>query len=73
MIATVRMRRGKAADSRSAPKFVSEALATATEAGCTGIRVLRADSQFYNASVIAACRWAGARFSVTTPPSAPGP
>lgn len=65
MIAGVRMRRGKAADSRGAPKFVSEALATAAEAGCTGTRVLRADSQFYNAKVIAACRRAGAHFSLT--------
>ncbi|PJN36242.1 IS1380 family transposase [Streptomyces sp. CB02959] len=66
VIAAVRMRRGKAADSRGAPKFVSEALATAREAGCTGTRILRADSQFYNAGVIAACRRAGAYFSATT-------
>jgi Transposase DDE domain group 1 len=66
VIAGVRMRRGKAADSRGAPKFVSEALATSREAGCTGTRILRADSQFYNAGVIAACRRAGAHFSVTT-------
>ncbi|MGP4053164.1 IS1380 family transposase, partial [Streptomyces sp. 2A115] len=66
VIATVRMRRGKAADSRGAPKLVSEALATAVEAGCTGLRILRADSQFYNAGVIAACRRTGARFSITT-------
>ncbi|MFD9607582.1 IS1380 family transposase [Streptomyces sp. NPDC059970] len=66
VIAAVRMRRGKAADSRGVPKFVSEALATAREAGCTGTRILRADSQFYNAGVIAACRRAGAHFSVTT-------
>ncbi|OKJ40120.1 hypothetical protein AMK22_10655 [Streptomyces sp. CB01580] len=65
VIATARMRRGKAADSRGAPKFVSEALATAAEAGCTGTRVLRADSQFYNAAVISACRRAGAHFSIT--------
>ncbi|MGW6413471.1 IS1380 family transposase [Streptomyces vinaceus] len=65
MIATVRMRRGKAADSRGAPKFTAEALATAREAGCTGMRILRADSQFYNAGVIAACRRAGAHFSIT--------
>lgn len=66
VIAAVRMRRGKAADSRVAPKFVSEALATAAEAGCTGTRILRADSQFYNAGVIAACRRAGTYFSITT-------
>ncbi|MFF8789166.1 IS1380 family transposase [Streptomyces sp. NPDC015125] len=65
VIASVRMRRGKAADSRGASKLVSEALATAREAGCTGNRILRADSQFYNAGVIAACRRAGARFSIT--------
>lgn len=72
MIAAVRMRRGQAADSRGAPKFVSEALATAAEAGCTGPRILRADSQFYNAGVIAACRRAGAHFSVTTGMNPPG-
>ncbi|MFJ1551820.1 IS1380 family transposase [Streptomyces sp. NPDC088246] len=66
VIAGVRMRRGKAADSRGAPKFVAEALATAIEAGCTGLRVLRADSQFYNAGVIAACCRNGAHFSITT-------
>jgi hypothetical protein len=66
VIAAVRMRRGKAADSRGAPKFVAEALATAAEAGCTGTRILRADSQFYNAGVIATCLRAGAHFSVTT-------
>ncbi|MFB6710859.1 hypothetical protein [Streptomyces sp. NPDC056358] len=66
MIATARIRPGKAADSRGAPKFVAEALATAAEAGCTGTRILRADSQFYNAGAIAACRRAGAHFSITT-------
>jgi hypothetical protein len=65
VIATVRLRRGRAADSRGAPKLVSEALATAREAGCTGLRILRADSQIYNAGVIAACRRAGTRFSIT--------
>ncbi|MFJ5196897.1 IS1380 family transposase [Streptomyces sp. NPDC088394] len=66
VIAAVRLRRGKAADSRGAPRFIGEALATAAEAGCTGTRILRADSQFYNAGVIAACRRAGAHFSITT-------
>jgi ribosomal protein S18 acetylase RimI-like enzyme len=37
------MRRGKAADSRSSAKLVGEALATAAEAGCTSLRILRAD------------------------------
>ncbi|QDL69781.1 IS1380 family transposase [Streptomyces malaysiensis subsp. malaysiensis] len=65
VITTVRLRRGKAADSRGAPKFVSDALATAREAGGTGLRILRADSQFYNSGVIGACRRADARFSIT--------
>jgi hypothetical protein len=39
------MHRGKAADSRGALKLVSEALATAREAGCTGMRLLRAKSR----------------------------
>ena len=66
VIAAVRLRQGKSADSRGAKRFVTEALATAAEAGCTGIRVLRADSQFYNADVVAACRRADTHFSITT-------
>lgn len=66
MIATVRMRRGKAAGSRGARKFGSETLTTVREAACTGTRVLRAESQSYNTGVIAACRRAGVHFSVTT-------
>ena len=50
---------------RRPPKLVSEALATAREAGGTGLRILRADSQFHNSRVIGACRRADARFSIT--------
>ncbi|WP_344598821.1 hypothetical protein [Streptomyces violaceusniger] len=42
-------------------------MATAVEAGCTGPRVLRTDSQFSNAGVIAACRRTAARFSSHLP------
>jgi hypothetical protein len=62
----VRLRRGKAADARGAQRFVAEALATAPQVGATGLRVLRADSQFYNADVVAACRRTGTCFSITT-------
>src|SRR5690606_17670691 len=41
-------------------------LATAPQAGATGIRVMRADSKFYTADVVAACRRAGTCFSITT-------
>jgi len=65
VIAAVRLRRGKAADARGAGSFTAEALAIAADAGCTGIRIVRADSRFYNADVVAACRRAGTRFSLT--------
>jgi hypothetical protein len=55
VIAAARLRQGRSADSRGAERLVTEALATAVEAGATGIRLLRADSQFYNADVVAAC------------------
>ncbi|GAA0357687.1 hypothetical protein GCM10010319_38670 [Streptomyces blastmyceticus] len=60
VIAAVRLRRGKAADARGAGPFTGEALAAARQAGATGTVVVRADSQFHNADVTAACRRAGA-------------
>ncbi|NKZ03135.1 IS1380 family transposase [Actinomadura latina] len=66
VIAGVRLRRGKAADARGAERFVAETLATATQAAATGLRVLRTDSQFYNADVVAACRRTDTCFSITT-------
>lgn len=66
VIAGVRLRQGKAADVRGAPRFVSETLATAAETGCSGIRIVRADSKFYTADVVAACRRHGAHFSLAT-------
>src|SRR5690606_24941316 len=65
IVAAVRLRQGRSADSRGAMRLVTEALATSTQIGATGVRVLRADSQFYNADVVAACRRADARFSIT--------
>ncbi|MGH3095806.1 MAG: IS1380 family transposase, partial [Streptosporangiales bacterium] len=66
VIAAARLRKGKAADVRGAASFVAEALATAVQAGATGIRIVRADSKFYTACVVAACRRAGAYFSLST-------
>ncbi|MBV6702599.1 transposase [Kitasatospora aureofaciens] len=70
--AAVRLRRGKAADARGAGPFTAEALAATRQAGASGTVTVRADSQFYNADVVAACRLppaacrrANARFSVT--------
>ena len=66
VIATVRLRRGKAADSRGAPKLRQRGPGHRRRGRLhRDLRILRADSQFYNAGVIAACRRAGAHFSVT--------
>lgn len=65
VIAAVRLRRGKAADARGAGPFTAEALAATRQAGASGTVIVRADSQFCNADVVAACRRANARFSLT--------
>jgi DDE family transposase len=66
VVGPVRLRRGKAADVRGAVSFVAEAIGTAREAGATGSIIVRADSKFYTAEVVAACRRGGAYFSLST-------
>ena len=66
VVAGIRLRKGKAADVRGAARFVAEALATAKQAGATGTIILRGDSKFYTADVVAAARRAGAHVSLTT-------
>jgi hypothetical protein len=66
VIGPVRLRRGKAADVRGAASFVAEAISVARQAGCSGQVVVRADSKFYTADVVAACRRGGAHFSLST-------
>ena len=61
----VRLRGGSANTARGAASFAAEAIGAARSCGCTGTIVTRADSGFYNAAFIAACRRAGAYFSVT--------
>jgi Transposase DDE domain group 1 len=70
VIAATRLRGGNAASARGAASLAARAIGTAREAGCTGMIVVRLDSAFYNAAVIAAVRRHGARFSVTTPMNA---
>jgi hypothetical protein len=65
VIAGTRLRRGAAGSAKGAASFVTEVLGTARAAGATGTLVVRADSAFYGREVIAACRKAGARFSIT--------
>jgi Transposase DDE domain group 1 len=65
VIAAARLRKGSANSVRGAASFAAEAIRTAKACGATGLVVLRADSAFYAANVIAACRALGARFSIT--------
>ena len=61
----VRMREGRAYTGRGAARFVAEAISRARYAGASGPITVRADAGFYSDEFTAACRRAGARFSVT--------
>jgi Transposase DDE domain group 1 len=65
LIAATRLRKGSTNSARGAAKLLSDALATARRAGAAGLVLVRADSAYYGYDIIAACRRAGARFSVT--------
>ena len=65
VIAATRLRGGNAASARGAASMITEAVATARAAGCTGTLVVRMDSAFYGAPAVQAARQAGAHFSVT--------
>jgi hypothetical protein len=70
VVAATRLRGGNAGPSRGAASLAARAVATARECGCTGTIIVRMDSAYYGAEVIAAIRRAGARFSVTVPVNA---
>jgi hypothetical protein len=65
VIAATRLRGGNAASARGAGSMITEAVATARTAGCTGTLVARMDSAFYGSPACWAARKAGAYFSVT--------
>jgi Transposase DDE domain group 1 len=65
LIAATRLRKGSTNSARGAAKLLSDALATARRAGAAGLVLVRADSAYYGYDIVAACRRAGARFSVT--------
>ena len=67
VIAATRLRGGNAASARGAASLAVRAVGTARACGCTGTIIVRMDSAYYNAAVIAAIRGQGARFSVTAP------
>lgn len=64
MVAGIRLSAGKAGSGKGAAKTVTEAVGTAREAGCHGEIMVRGDSAYGNSQVVAACRRAGARFSL---------
>jgi hypothetical protein len=60
-----RQRSGRAASGRGAERFVNETAGRIRRAGAAGPLTLRADSGFWSAKVLAACRRHGIRFSIT--------
>jgi len=65
VIVASRLRKGATSSAKGAGRLVADALITAAAAGATGVRVLRADSAFYNYDVIAAAGRQRASFSIT--------
>ena len=65
--AATRLRGGNAPSARGAEGLAAQAIGTARDCGATGTIVVRMDSAYYAAAVIAAIRRNGARFSVTAP------
>ncbi len=65
VIAATRLRRGPTNSTRGAARLVADTLTVAQRCGATGLVVVRADSAFFNADVVAAIRRRGARFSIT--------
>lgn len=66
VVVAVRMRRGKAADVRGAARFLAEALTTVRAIAPTAQIVVRADSKFYTADVVATAARYDAAVSLTT-------
>lgn len=64
VIAGMRLRAGKTGSGRGGGRMVAQAIATARTAGVTGQILVRGDSAYGTRAVIAACRRAGAQFSV---------
>lgn len=65
VIAATRLRKGPSNSARGAAAFVTESIRTAQACGASGLLVVRADSAFYGADVVGACRALGAAFSIT--------
>jgi len=64
VIAGARLRAGKTNSGKGAARMIAQAVATARAAGGTGQILVRGDSAYGNGVGVAACRRAGARFSL---------
>ncbi|MCY0947903.1 IS1380 family transposase [Streptomyces antarcticus] len=64
VIVATRLRKGSAGSGKGAASLLREALATVRAMGITAQIVVRADSAYFSHKVVAACRQAGARFSL---------
>jgi len=65
VIVATRLRKGSANSARGAARLVADSLKTTKAAGVSGTVILRADSAYYGADVVAAARRGGAHFSIT--------
>lgn len=61
----IRMRKGSANTARGAERFVNELAGRVRRAGAAGELALRADSGFWSAKIMTACRRHRIRFSIT--------
>jgi Transposase DDE domain group 1 len=66
VVAGIRLRRGKAADVRGAARFLAETLAVVRQIAPAATVIVRADSKFYTADLVATAARYDARVSLTT-------
>ncbi|MGW9033160.1 IS1380 family transposase [Streptomyces sp. NPDC055722] len=64
VIVASRLRKGSAGSAKGAASLIAEAIRAVRAMGATGMIVVRADSAFFSHKTVAACRRAGARFSL---------
>jgi Transposase DDE domain group 1 len=70
VITGARLRAGKTNSGKGAARMIAQAVAAARAAGVTGQILVRGDSAYGNSAVVAACRRAGAQFSLVLTKSA---
>src|SRR5699024_5110753 len=71
VITGMRLRAGKTSSGKGAARMIAQAVTTAPAAGVTGAIVVRGDSAYGTGPVVAACRRAGAGFSLVLAKNTP--